>query len=329
MATLLAAVMAALLVATGCGSDRDALTIYSGRSENLVGPLLERFSEETEIPIDVRYGETADLALLIDEEGDRTPADVYWSVSPGGTAYLAERGRLAPLPRSVLDLVDPRFEDPEGRWVGVSGRQRVLVYNRDLVEPDELPATVEELTQPRYRGRVALAPSYGSFQDFVAAMRQIEGDEATAAWLRGMARNDARVYASDNAVLEAVARGEVPMGLANHYYNYRFLAEDPGLPSRIHQFAPGDVGGLVLSSTMSVLEGTEKPEEAERLIAFMLSEEAQRYFAEETFEYPLARGVETSGGVPPLSSLRPPEQPLDALVDLEGTVSLIAESGLN
>jgi len=329
MAALLTALMAALLVATGCGSDRDALTLYSGRTENLIGPLLERFSEETGIPIDVRYGDTADLALLIDEEGDRTPADVYWSQSPGATAYLAERGRLAPLPRSVLDLVDPRFEDPDGRWVGVSGRQRVLVYNRDLVEPGELPATVAELTGPRYRGRVALAPTNGSFQDFVTAMRQIEGEDAAAAWLRGMAANGARTYANNNAIVEAVSRGEVPMGLVNHYYNYRFLAEDPGLPSRNHQFAAGDVGGLVIPSAMSILEGTDKREEAQRLIAFMLSEEAQRYFAEETFEYPLARGVEAAEGVPPLTTLRPPEERPGALSDIEGTARLIAESGLN
>src|SRR5215210_6678395 len=160
----LAAITAAGLAAGGCGGDRDALTVYSGRTEDLVGPLLERFSEGTGVAINVRYGDTAELALLLGEEGERTPADVYWSQSPGATAYLADRDLLAPLPREVLDLVDPDFEDPEGLWTGVSGRQRVLVYNRDEVAEPELPSSVFDLTDERYRGRVGLAPSNGSFQ---------------------------------------------------------------------------------------------------------------------------------------------------------------------
>ena len=324
----LAALAGAVLAASGCGGDRDALTIYSGRTEDLVGPLLERFSEETDVAIDVRYGDTAELALLLGEEGDRTPADVYWGQSPGATAYLADRDLLAPLPRDVLDLVDPAYEDPEGLWTGVSGRQRVLVYNRDEVAETELPASVFDLTDERYRGRVGLAPSNGSFQDFVTAMRDIEGEEAAAAWLRGMAANDARTYANNNAILEAAGRGEIDMGLVNHYYNHRFLAEDPGLPTRNHEFAAGDIGALVIPSSASVLAASDQPDEAERFVAFLLTEEAQRYFAEETFEYPLARGVPPAEGVPPLSSLRPPDEDPGRLGDIAGTARLIADSGL-
>jgi iron(III) transport system substrate-binding protein len=322
------AVVGAGLAAAGCGGDRDALTIYSGRTEDLVGPLLERFSEETDIAIDVRYGDTPQLALLLAEEGDRTPADVFWGQSPGATAYLADRDLLAPLSRDVLDLVNPSFEDPEGLWTGVSGRQRVLVYNADEVAAAELPESVFELTEPRYRGRVGIAPTNGSFQDFVTAMRDIEGEEATARWLAGMADNDARTYANNNAIVEAAGRGEIDMGLVNHYYNHRFLEEDPDLPTRNHRFAAGDVGGLVIPSSASVLAASGKAEEAERFIAFLLSREAQEYFAEETFEYPLARDVPPAAGVPPLSSLRPPDEDPGRLGDIEGTARLIQESGL-
>ncbi len=322
------AVAGAGLAAGGCGGDRDALTIYSGRTEDLVGPLLERFSEEEDVAIDVRYGDTPQLALLLAEEGDRTPADVFWGQSPGATAYLADRDLLAPLSREVLDLVDPGFEDPEGLWTGVSGRQRVLVYNSEEVAEAELPESVFELTEPRYRGRVGIAPTNGSFQDFVTAMRDIEGEEATARWLRGMADNDARTYANNNAIVEAAGRGEIDMGLVNHYYNYRFLEEDPGLPTRNHQFAAGDVGGLVIPSSASVLAASGRSEEAERFIAFLLSREAQEYFAEETFEYPLAQDVPPAEGVPPLSSLRPPDEDPGRLGDIEGTARLIQESGL-
>lgn len=322
------ALAGAALGASGCGEDRDALTIYSGRTEDLVGPLLERFSEEQDVAVDVRYGDTAELALLLAEEGDRSPADVFWGQSPGATAYLADRDLLQPLSRQVLDLVDPGFEDPEGLWTGVSGRQRVLVYNSDEVTEAELPDSVFDLTQERYRGRVGIAPTNGSFQDFVTAMRDIEGEERTAAWLRGMADNDVRTYANNNAIVEAAGRGEVDMGLVNHYYNYRFLAEDPGLPTRNHQFAAGDIGGLVIPSSATILASSENSEEAERFIAFLLSEEAQQYFADETFEYPLARGVPPAEGVPPLASLDPPDEDPARLGDIEGTARLIQEAGL-
>jgi iron(III) transport system substrate-binding protein len=329
----LAAVVAAiaLLAATGCGGgDRDALTIYTGRTESLVAPLLEQFSEENDIAIDVRYGDTNDLALLIGTEGDRSPADVFWGQSPGATAYLAERDLLAPLPEEILSRVEPGYEDDQGRWVGVSGRQRVLVYNRDMVDEADLPGSVHDLTRPEYRGKVGLAPSNGSFQDFVTAMRQLEGEDAATAWLEGMAANDARTYANNNAIVEAVGRGEIPFGLVNHYYNFRFLQEDPGLPSRNHQFDAGDIGGLVIPSSASVLASSGKQEAAQRFIAFLLEKEAQEYFAEETFEYPLAAGVAAAEGVPPLSTLRPPagEQP-DELGDIATTGKLIAEAGLN
>jgi iron(III) transport system substrate-binding protein len=329
---VLAAVVAAigLMVAAGCGGDREALTIYTGRTESLVAPLLEEFSQENDVPIDVRYGDTNDLALLIGTEGDRSPADVYWGQSPGATAYLAERGLLAPLPDELLTKVEPTFEDDDGRWVGVSGRQRVLVYNEDMVDEAELPTSVLDLTAPEYRGRVGLAPSNGSFQDFVTAMRQLEGEDVAKEWLEGMAANDSPTYANNNAIVEAVGRGEIPFGLVNHYYNHRFLAEDPGLPSRNHRFEAGDIGGLVIPSSASVLAGSDRQEDARRFIAFLLEKGSQEYFAQETFEYPLADGVPAAEGVPPFSSLRPPpgEQP-DELGDIATTGKLIAEAGLN
>jgi iron(III) transport system substrate-binding protein len=323
-----AALVGTALAASGCGDDRDALTIYSGRTEDLVGPLLEQFAEEEDVAIDVRYGDTPQLALLLAEEGDRTPADVFWGQSPGATAYLAERDLLAPLSSTTLDLVDPDFEDSGGLWTGISGRQRVLVYNDERVDAADLPESVHELTRPEYRGRVGVAPTNGSFQDFVTAMRDIEGEEATAAWLGGMADNGARTYANNNAIVEAVGRGEIDMGLVNHYYNHRFLEEDPSLPSRNHRFEDGDIGGLVIPSSASVLAASDKKEAAEAFIRFLLSEQAQEYFAAETYEYPLAQGVPPSEGVPPLASLAPPDEPPARLGDIEGTARLIQESGL-
>jgi iron(III) transport system substrate-binding protein len=318
------------LASAGCGGDRDALTIYSGRTQNLIGPLLERFNKETGIAIDVKYGDSAELALLLAEEGDRTPADVFLSQSPGATGFLAGKGRLGQLEAAVLDKVDRRFRNADGRWVGVSGRQRVLVYNAEEVTRGELPASVLELTDGRYAGRVAVAPANGSFQDFVTAMRQLEGEDATAAWLKAMAANKPRTYANNNAIVEAVSRGEVEMGLVNHYYNHRFRQENPFTPTRNHGFAGDDVGALVIPSTASVLAGTDKATEAGRFVDFLLSASSQRYFSDQTFEYPLVSGVPAAAGLPPLASLRSPDVDVDALGGgLERTVELIRSSGFD
>ena len=328
-----AAVALALLLAlasAGCSRSRDALTVYSGRTQNLVGPLLERFNQETGIAIDVKYGDSAELALLLAEEGDRSPADVFFSQSPGATGFLAGKGRLAQLDTGLLGKVDQRFHNRDGRWVGVSGRQRVLVYNTELVAERDLPDSVLELTGDRFTGKLALAPSNGSFQDFVTAMRQLEGEDATTRWLKAMAGNKPRTYANNNAIVEAVSRGEVPMGLVNHYYNYRFQQERPDTPSRNHGFADGDVGALVIPSTASVLAGSDKADKAARLVEFLLSPEAQRYFSDQTFEYPLVQGIPAAPGLPPLASLHSPDYDVDALGGgLERTVELIRSSGFN
>ena len=329
--TAVAAVALLVALATaGCGSSRDALTIYSGRTQNLIGPLLEKFNKQTGIPIDVKYGDSAELALLLAEEGDRTPADVFLSQSPGATGFLAGKGLLGQLDAEVAGKVDARFRNADGRWVGISGRQRVLVYNSERVSQADLPGSVLDLTGDRFTGKVAVAPANGSFQDFVTAMRQLEGEEATAAWLKALAANKPRTYANNNAIVEAVSRGEVEMGLVNHYYNYRFQQENPDTPSRNHSFADGDVGALVIPSTASVLAGTDKTDEAGRFVDFLLSAESQRYFSDQTFEYPLVSGIAAAPGLPPLASLHSPDYDVDALGGgLQRTVELIRTSGFD
>ena len=325
-----AAAVATLLLA-GCGmaSGSDELTIYSGRSRDLVEPLLNEFAETSGIPIAVKYGDSTDLALLLAEEGERSPADVFFSQSPGTVGFLAGQDLLEPLPASVAEAVPEAFRSGSDLWVGVTARQRVLVYNEDMVAADDLPASVFDLTDPAYAGKVGVAPSNASFQDFVTAMRQHEGDDVTATWLQDMAANDAPVYANNNAIVEAVGRGEVPMGLVNHYYNERFLAEDPSLPSRNHRFPDGDIGSLVIESSVSVLASSDKQEQALEFVEFLLSESSQEYFASETFEYPLAAGVEPAGDLPPLDDLERPDVDIEALGGgFAETQELIDRSGL-
>ena len=316
------------LVGASCGGETEVITVYSGRSSNLIGPLLDDFAETTEIDIEVRYGQSADLALLIEQEGDRSPADVFISQSPGAVGFLAGEGRLRPIGGEVLSLVPARFRNAGGLWVGISGRVRVIVYNRNLVDPAELPASVFDLTDERFRGRVAVAPANGSFQDFVTAMREVHGDDATLAWLEGLVANEARTYANNTSIVQAVGRGDVPMGLVNHYYNHRAKAEDPGAASENYFFPDGDIGSLLIVTAIGVLASTDDPDLADRLVEFMLGEEAQRFYSEKTFEYPLTAEVEPTG-LPPLSGIEVATYDFDRLGGgLERTKALIDESGL-
>jgi iron(III) transport system substrate-binding protein len=329
-AALALALGAGLLAACG-GGGGGRLVVYSGRTEDLIGPLLERFADETGVGIDVLYGDSADLAVQLDTEGDRSRADVFVSQSPGALGFLDGEGRLLPLPERVLDLVDGRFRADDGDWVGLSGRVRVLVYHSGEADPADLPGSVLDLVDQQYAGRVGIAPTNGSFQDFVTGMRVLLGDDATREWLDGMADNGARAYANNEAVRQAVERGEVDFGLVNHYYNERAKAEDPDVPTENHLFDAGDPGSMILVTAAGILDTAgARRGDAERLVEFLLGERAQRYFAAETFEYPLAAGVEpVVADLPPIEEIAAPRLDLSELGGgLQATREMIRSSGL-
>jgi iron(III) transport system substrate-binding protein len=327
------AILVVAALATGCGEAPRAadaegpLTVYSGRSEELVGPLLERLTEETGIQVRVRYGDTAELAATILEEGDRSPADVYFGQDAGALGALAKEDLLSPLPSELLDPVEARFRSPDATWVGVSGRARTLAWNTELLEEEDLPDSVLELTGPQWQNRVGWAPTNGSFQAFVTAMRLDLGEDRTREWLEGMVANGARAYEKNTATLEAVARGEITVGLVNHYYLYQFLAESPDLPAENRFLVGGDPGALVNVAGVGILRTTDQPEAARRVVAFLLGETAQRYFAEETYEYPLVEGIGADERLPPLADIQTPEMDLSDLDDLQGTLELLRRSG--
>ena len=321
-------VLVAVTLAGACGGD-DSLTIYSGRSSSLVEPLLEEFTEETGIDIKVRYGDSAELAATILEEGDNSPADVFFSQDAGALGALAAEGRLQVLGDSLLALVPAEFRSPEGLWVGVSGRVRVVVFSTENTTADQLPASVSGLVLPEWNGRVGWAPTNGSFQAFVTGMRVILGDDFTREWLEAMKENGARDYPNNTSIVQAVADGEIDVGLVNHYYLYRFLAEQgSGFKARNHFLAGGDVGALVNIAGAAVIKETDRAEDAERFISYLLSETAQTFFAEETFEYPLTQEVAAFDDLPALSSLEPPAIDLTQLDDLQGTLDLLRDTGV-
>ncbi|QYJ14415.1 Major ferric iron-binding protein [Rubrobacter xylanophilus DSM 9941] len=305
------------------------LIVYSGRTEDLVGPLMEQFEERSGIDVRVRYGDTAELAATILEEGENSPADLFFAQDPGALGALAEEGRLRPLPREVLDRVDGRFRSPEGLWVGTSGRARVVVYNTEELEPSDLPDSIYGFTDPEWEGRIGWAPTNGSFQAFVTALRVLEGEERARAWLEGIQANDPGVYPDNSSIVQAVGAGEVDVGFVNHYYVFRAIEEQgKDFPARNYFLKDGDPGALVLAAGTGILDTAENPEAARRFIRYLLSEEAQQYFADETYEYPLVEGVERAEGLPPLSEIESPRIDLSDLSDLEGTLELLQETGV-
>ena len=326
--SLIGAALAAAASPSGAGAG-GTLTIYSGRSEELIQPLIDQFTSDTGIPVEVRYSETADLALLLDEEGDQSPADVFISQSPGATGYLEGNDQLVRIDKRTLKLVASRFRSDKGRWVGISGRVRVLAYNPDLVDDSDLPDSVLDLTKRKYRDQVAVAPTNGSFQDFVTAMRELEGEKRTKKWLDGMAANGASAYASNSAIVEAIGRGEIPMGLVNHYYAALAKAADPDVPVENHVFPNRDVGSVILATAAAVLKSSDNRKEAQQFVKYLLSDSAQQHLADDEFEYPLAKGVAPPADLPPLSEIDAPDLDLTKLGGgLLRTRELIAESGL-
>lgn len=326
--------MALISTALGaCGGAEGGadLVVYSGRHQDLIDPLIARFEKEAGLDVEVRYGpDSAAFALQIDAEGDRGP-DMFLSQSPGAMGFLDEQQRLVALSAEVIDAVPEKFRAKDGHWVGTSGRVRVVVYNSNNVTGEELPDSVFDLTGEQFKGRVGIAPTNSSFVDFVSALRELRGDDETRAFLEGLASNDARDYSDNNAVLAAVARGEVDFGLVNHYYNEQAKQEDPGQPTENHLFAAEDPGSMLLMTTVGLLKsGEDHRASAEQLVEFLLSEESQKYFAEETLEYPLVPGIEAMvSDLPQLDEIQVPTVDLARLgAEFKSTQDLIADSGL-
>ena len=323
--------LTAAAVAVGCGAGDDSesgdasLTLYSGREPELIDPAIEDFEEQSGVDVEVRSGDSAPLAATILEEGESSPADVFLAQDAGSLGAVEQEGLLTQLPTDILDEVDSRFRSEDGGWVGVTGRARVIAYGPD-VDPADLPDSPLELTEPEWEGRVGWAPSNASFQAYVTALREVEGEEVARGWLEGMVANGVQAYESNTPVRDAIAAGEIDVGLINHYYVAQAVAEDPDYPVEVH-FPPAGLGSLINVSGAGVLASSDDPDAAQDLIAFLLAEDAQSYFATSSKEYPLAAGVEPDSELVPLEDIPAPPINLSGTSDLEGTLELLRETG--
>jgi iron(III) transport system substrate-binding protein len=325
---LFAVLLPTLAACGGNGGSDDELVVYSGRSEELVAPLIEKFEKASGKQVEVRYGNSAELAATLVEEGDNTPADVFFSQDAGALGALQKKGLLAPLPPAVLDEVQPRWRSAQGQWVGTSGRARIVAYDKRKVRESELPDTIAGFTDPRWKGKLGWAPTNASFQAFVTAMRRLQGDAAAERWLKGIVANHPQRYEDNEPLRDALANGEVEVGFVNHYYVAEAIAkEGPDYPVGVHFTKGGDPGSLVNVAGVAILKGSRDDEAAREFVDYLLSRPAQEFFARETKEYPLVAGVRPDPNLVPLAKIQSPRLDLSDLSDLEGTEKMIQRSG--
>ncbi|MBA2567988.1 MAG: iron ABC transporter substrate-binding protein [Actinobacteria bacterium] len=320
---------------TGCGggeggSDGGTLTIYSGREEEIVEPLFEQYEKASGTKLEVRYGDSAELAATLAEEGDNSPADVFFAQDAGSLGAVADEGRLAKLTEEQLDRVDERYRDPEGQWVGTSGRARVVAYNTDELQEDELPDSIAGFTDPRWKGKLGVPPTNASFQAFVTAMRLSAGEDEARTWLEKIKANEPKFYEKNAQIVEALAAGEIEIGFVNHYYLGLLKKEQPDAPVANHFLRAGDPGALVNAAGVGIVEGTDDEGAARDFVDFLLSDEGQRFYPEEAeeAEYPLVAGIEGPEGLPALDELKGPDIALGDLGPaLKRTLELLNELG--
>ncbi|WP_309615160.1 extracellular solute-binding protein [Salinibacterium sp.] len=315
--------------AAGAAQGDGTLTLYVGRDEALIAPLIEKFTEATGIDVTARYASSSELNALLLEEGDNTPAEAFLSQDAGALGSLSNAGLLSKLPADLTTVIPAGFTSANGMWLGVTGRARVIAYDSETVDAADVPNAIATFTDPNYAGEVAFAPGNASMQSFVTAMRVLDGEDAAEAWVKGMSENSPVLTEKNGETLDLVNSGEVSFGLINHYYWFEDAAELGADAMRAQlAFLAGDAGGMVNVTGAGILKGSKGDPDALAFLEYLISEEGQRYFVEQTYEYPLLPGVAAPDGVPALNTLINPKLDLSDLESLSQTQELLAKYGL-
>lgn len=303
------------------------LTIYSGRSEAFIAPFFAEWEAQSGIKLNIRYAGSAELSAQILEEGSNSPADLFLAQDAGSLGAISEAGLFTSLPAEVAQDIPAKFVAANRNWVGVTGRARVFAYAPDRVKT--LPQSVADLTKPLYKDQIGIAPTNASFQAFVSALIQTKGQEFAKSWLIGLKANGVKIYEKNSAIVEAIDKGEISIGLVNHYYIWE-VSEGLGRPINVKNgfFAPGDVGNLINVSGAGVLASSKKQGAAEELINYLTSAPAQQKFVTDTHEYSLVDGANPPTDLPGLDQIGAPSIDLDDLKNIKTTQDLLIEVGL-
>jgi iron(III) transport system substrate-binding protein len=319
--------MVAPVATDPCETASGSLTVYSGRSEKLVADLYTQFTSDTGIDVEVRYGDSGELAGQILTEGNATPADVFFSQDAGALGAVSAADLFVELEESVLNRVATKYRSELNTWVGTSGRARVVIFNPTLVATP--PTSIDDLVDPQWSGKIGFAPTNASWQSFVTALRVVRGEDEARTWLEAFAANNTVAYEKNGAVRDAVNAGEVALGLVNHYYLYEKIAAE-GAENVVaqNQYLPGDIGGLVNVAGIGVLKNSDNSASSQCFASYLVSDIAQKYFVEKSFEYALVEGIAPFDGLPTLEELDPPSIDLSDLNSIAETQELLNDVGL-
>jgi iron(III) transport system substrate-binding protein len=331
---LLALVLALFAtILTGCSSsdeqatDVTELTVYSGRSEEFIAPFFAQWEAQSGIKLNIRYGDSAELAAQILEEGGNSPADLFLSQDAGSLGAVAEAGLFTQLSAEIASAIPATYVAANRNWVGVTGRARVFAYAPDRVKV--LPQSVTDLTKSEYKNQIGIAPTNASFQAFLTALIENKGADFAKNWLKDLQANGVKIYAKNSAIVEAIDKGEISIGLVNHYYIWE-VSEGLGRAINVKNgfFAAGDLGNLINVSGAGVLASSKKYAAAEDLINFLTSAASQAKFVSDTHEYSLISGAAAPAGVPALDQIGAPTVDLATLKNIKATQDLLIEVGL-
>ena len=304
-----------------------SIRVYSGRSEALVGDLFTMAEKELGISITVEYGKTDEMVTRMLTEGDQSPADVIFAQDAGHLGALSNRDMLAPLPQSLYSGIRQEYQDDNKRWLATSGRLRVLVYNSEKLSPQDLPKSLYELSDPKWKGRLGWAPSNGSFLSHLSGIRHAWGEEKTETWLKGVMANEPGVYPKNSPQVKAVDEGALEIGWVNHYYLHKLNKKTT--PANNYTFPEkGDLGNVLMLAGMGIRKNTKNTEASQKLLTWMVSKTAQEWFVQKNYEYPTIPGVAYHPDVLPLAPENLAKIPQSHLADIGPTKALLKKLGL-
>jgi iron(III) transport system substrate-binding protein len=329
---LIAGALAACGSGSGGGGSAGSITLYSGQHEQTTQSLVNAFEQKTGIHVNVRYNDEDSFADEIVAEKSHPVADVFYTENSPALESLQNQGLLAPVESSTLAKTASKYNSPQGDWVGVSARVSVLIYNPSLISEAQLPTTVLQLANPKYKGKLAFAPGETDFQPVVASVARTYGDAAAASWLQGMKANaGSHNYPDNETIADEVNRGAVAFGVVNQYYWYRMKAElgASNVHSKITYFAPHDPGYVLDVSGAGILKSSKNEPDAQKFLAFLVSSQGQEIIAHSiSFEYPLDDGVQTTAPETPFADLQPNSISIAELGDGSTAISLLRKAGL-
>jgi iron(III) transport system substrate-binding protein len=337
-ATLAVALAGSLLAACGTGSGGQAITLYNGQHEQTANQMISGFSAKTGITVRAVDDDEDVLADELVTQGSHSQADVIYTENSPVLAYLQSKGLLAKVDPSTLAHTPSKYNSPQGYWVGVSARVSVIIYNPSLISKSQLPTSVMQMANPKYKGKMAFAAGETDFQPIVTSVLAKYGKAATLGWLKGMKANASdgdHIYPDNETIADYVNRGSVAFGVVNQYYWYRMRAEigAPRMHSDIAYFAPHDPGYVIDVSGAAILKSSTHQAADQKFLAYLVSAAGQDIIANPkksfSFEYPIASGVTTMAPETPFGQLQPYPLSISQLGTGQTAISLLRQAGLS